>query len=116
MNHLTGMILPPHLSQVREERNPWRCIGIVKGVQRRPRIESIRPSVGQIGSPGAPRRLPDAKASRGAPRLPGKPICSHQIDSYLSRIALALTGAQGNPTGIIFPAESAAYHRLQNDP
>ena len=33
--------------------------------------------------------MPDAKASRDAPRLPGKPICSHQIDSYMSGIALA---------------------------
>ena len=85
MNHLTGMILPRG-----EERAAWRCIGIGKGVRRRPRVKSTRPPVGQIGSPGAPRRLPDAKASRGAPRLPGKPICSHQIDSYLSGIALAL--------------------------
>ncbi|MFP6734929.1 MAG: hypothetical protein VB959_13950, partial [Rhodospirillales bacterium] len=38
----------------------------------------------------APRRLPDAKASRRAPRLPGKPICSHQIGSYLSGTALGL--------------------------
>ena len=29
-NHLTGMILPSHLSQVREERNPWRCIASAK--------------------------------------------------------------------------------------
>jgi hypothetical protein len=73
------MILPSHLSQVREERGAWRCIGIGKGVRQRPRIESTRPSVGQIGSPVALRRLPDAKASRCAPRLPGKPICSHQL-------------------------------------
>jgi len=64
------------------------CIG--KGVRRRPRVKSTRPAVGQIGSPGALRHLPDAKASRCAPRLPGKPICSHQIDSYLSGTALAL--------------------------
>jgi len=62
------------------------CIG--KDVRRRPRIESTRPAVGQIGSPGALRHLPDAKASRYAPRLPGKPICSHQIDSYLPGTAL----------------------------
>ena len=59
-----------------------------QGVRRRARAKSTRPSVGQIGSPGALQRLPDAKASRCAPRLPGKPICSHQIDSYLSGIAL----------------------------
>jgi hypothetical protein len=62
------------------------CIG--KGVRRRPRVKSTRPAVGQIGSPGALRRLPDAKASRCAPRLPGKPICSHQSASYLSETAL----------------------------
>ena len=62
---------------------------IGKDVRRRPRVKSTRPSVGQIGSPGALRYLPDAKASRYAPRLPGKPICSHQIDSYLSGTALA---------------------------
>ena len=62
--------------------------GIGKGVRRRPRVKSTRPAVGQIGFPGALRRLPDAKASRCAPRLPGKPICSHQIDSYLSGTAL----------------------------
>ena len=62
------------------------CIG--KGVRRCPRVKSTRPAVGQISSPGALRRLPDAKASRGVPRLPGKPICSHQIDSYLSGTAL----------------------------
>ena len=61
---------------------------IGKGVRRRPRVKSTRPAVGQIGSPGALRHLPDAKASRYAPRLPGKPICSHQIDSYLSGTAL----------------------------
>ncbi len=84
MNHLTGMILPRG-----EEHVAWRCLGIGKGVRRRPRVKSTRPTVGQIGSPGALRRLPDAKASRGAPRLPGKPICSHQIDSYLFATALA---------------------------
>jgi len=50
MNHLTGMILPSFLSQVCEERAAWRCLGIGKGVRRRPRIESTRPAVGQIGS------------------------------------------------------------------
>jgi len=83
MNNLTGMILPRG-----EERAAWRCISIGKGVRRRPRVKSTRPAVGQIGSPEALQRLPDAKASRGAPRLPGKPICSHQIDSYLSGTAL----------------------------
>ena len=39
---------------------------------------------GSNRSPAALLRLPDAKASRRAPRLPGKPICSHQIASYLS--------------------------------
>ena len=62
---------------------------IGKDVRRRPRVKSTRPAVGQIGSPGALRRLPDGSASRCAPRLPGKPICSHQIDSYLSGTALA---------------------------
>jgi hypothetical protein len=84
MNHLTGMILPRG-----EERVAWRCLRIGKDVRRRPRGKSTRPAVGQIGSPGALRYLPDGSASRYAPRLPGKPICSHQIDSYLSGTALA---------------------------
>jgi hypothetical protein len=34
-----------------EERDAWRCIGIGKGVRRRPRVKSTRPAVvGQIGS------------------------------------------------------------------
>ena len=67
---------------------------IGKDVRRRPRVKSTRPAVGQIGSPGALRRLPDGSASRRAPRqkshVPGKPICSDQIVSYLSGTALTL--------------------------
>ncbi|MEE9250831.1 MAG: hypothetical protein V3U93_06860, partial [Alphaproteobacteria bacterium] len=41
------------------------------------------------GSPGSLRRSPDAQASRFTPRLPGKPICRHQIDSIWSDSALS---------------------------
>ncbi|MEE8279251.1 MAG: hypothetical protein V3R55_00935, partial [Alphaproteobacteria bacterium] len=37
---------------------------------------------------GSLRRSPDARASRFTPRLPGKPICRHQIDSIWSDSAL----------------------------
>lgn len=53
-----------------------------------PRRKDTRPSVGRIGPPGSLRRSPDAQASRFAPRLPGKPIRSHQIESIWSESAL----------------------------
>jgi len=57
-----------------------------------PRRKRTRPPVGQIGSPGSLRRSPDAQASRFTPRLPGKPIRLHQIDSIWSDSALGQQG------------------------
>ena len=56
----------------------------------KPRRKESRPPVGQIASPGALCRSPDARASRFTSRLPEKPICRHQIDSIWSESALAV--------------------------
>ncbi len=77
-----------------------------------PRRKRTRSPVGQIGSPGSLRRSPDAQASRFTPRLPGKPICLHQIDSIWSDSALVGPMPPNRP----FPGPRRALHATFPDP
>ena len=64
--------------------------GVIHHKQRatRPAGKRSRPSVGKISPRGAYRRLPDAMASRCAPRLPLGLILSHPRGSYSRSLVL----------------------------
>ncbi len=83
--------------------------------------------MGQIGPPGALRRSPDTVASRFAPRLPGGPICRHEMGQYLRDLVLtaatlyslrmgADSGSGGGVpvvvTAALWAATAAAFHSL----
>ncbi len=88
LNHLTGMILCRG-----QARFAWRCGGHRQRSATPPRRKKHPAFGGADRSSGCPvesgRRSPDAQASRFAPRLPGKPIRSHQIESIWSERTLA---------------------------
>jgi hypothetical protein len=85
-----------------EARDPWRCGASAK--ERNDATVKKHPACGGANLPARSRggfasakagRLPGFvtalaryRASRCTPRLPGKPICRHQIDSIWSDSAL----------------------------
>ncbi len=62
-----------------EARDPWRCGASAK--MRNDATVKKHPACGGANRlPGFVAALARYRASRGTPRLPGKPICHHQID------------------------------------
>jgi hypothetical protein len=83
-NHLTGMIFGGG-----KARFVWRCSA--SATVRNDATGKKHPACGGANRlPGFVAALARYRASRGTPRLPGKPICRHQIDSIWSDSALAV--------------------------
>ena len=68
-------------------RDPWRCCASAK--ERNDATVKKHPACGGANRlPGFVAALARYRASRCTPRLPGKPICRHQIDPIWSDSAL----------------------------
>jgi hypothetical protein len=90
-NHLTGMIFGGG-----KARFVWRCGASAKA--RNDATVKKHPACGGANRlPGFVAALARYRASRGTPRLPGKPICRHQIDSIWSDSALSSLARQPPP-------------------
>ena len=86
-NHLTGMIFGGG-----EARFAWRCHASAKKCNDA--TAKKHPACGGANRfPGFVAALARYRASRCTPRLPGKPICRHQIDSIWLDHALRMLSA-----------------------